>query len=41
VHNIADAAARALALRELVRVLKPGRRLLVQDIAHTYQNEAT
>src|SRR6266404_2019279 len=35
VHNIPDAAGRALALCELVRVLAPGGRLLVQDIAHT------
>jgi len=35
IHNIPDDAGRVTALRELVRVLKSGGRLLVQDIAHT------
>jgi ubiquinone/menaquinone biosynthesis C-methylase UbiE len=35
VHNVYDPAERAKALVEIVRVLKPGGRVLVQDFRHT------
>ena len=34
VHNLPTAADRAVAVREMVRVLKPGGHLLLADIAH-------
>jgi arsenite methyltransferase len=37
IHNLPGTAERAKALREIVRVLKPGGRVALQDIAHTAQ----
>lgn len=34
-HNLYEAEERAKALREMVRVLKPGGRVLIQDFRHT------
>jgi ubiquinone/menaquinone biosynthesis C-methylase UbiE len=37
IHNIPDAEGRAQAIREAVRVLKPGGQIAIQDIMHTGQ----
>ncbi len=37
IHNIYDRAGRETAIHEIVRVLKPGGRLLIADIRHTAQ----
>jgi SAM-dependent methyltransferase len=34
-HDIPHAAARELAVRQIVRVLRPGGRVLIVDVAHT------
>jgi len=35
IHNIPDSAERDRAIREIARVLKPGGRVVVVDLAHT------
>src|SRR5262245_37493113 len=40
IHNISGSAARAKAVNEAVRVLRPGRRLMIADIQGTRQHEA-
>ncbi|MBV9926609.1 MAG: class I SAM-dependent methyltransferase [Acidobacteria bacterium] len=39
VHNLYDAAARAQAIGEIARVLKPGGRALIEDIRHLREYE--
>ena len=40
-HNIGDSAGRALAVREIARVLKAHGRVAIADLAHTHHYAAT
>jgi arsenite methyltransferase len=40
-HNIREADGRAQAVREMVRVLRPGGRIVIVDMARTEEHEAT
>ena len=40
-HNLSDRESRSRAVREIARVLKPGGRVVIADLAHTHRYAAT